>query len=251
MDTSAKDHYLPIWLKHVKYLAEDIGPRGSTTEKEREASEYCHQVFSDLHLAPQMEAFRSAKSFYQPHLLASSLFLLAFVLYPLFGRISAALAALISVIAYGSQMLELSFRDNIFRRLVPKGDSQNVFTVMPPKGEHSGDLVLIGHVDSHRTPLVFSSPTWLKAFQTTITIVFLLATAQVLLYIIGSFTLWDWIWPVTILTAVAHPQDCSLPLQNISKMNRLRTPVSGWFVLGAKKSSTTEQSTSFTDTRLS
>jgi hypothetical protein len=204
MGTSVKDHYLPIWLKHVKFLAEDIGPRGSTTQKEREAAEYCHQVFSDLHITPQMETFRSAKSFYQPHLLASSFLILAVVLYPLAGRISAIIAALISLSAYASQMLELSFRDNIFRRLVPKGDSQNAFAVMPPKGEHKGDLVLIGHVDSHRTPLVFSSPTWLKVFQALMTIVFLLASTQVVLYIIGIFTLWSWIWPVTILTAIGE-----------------------------------------------
>jgi hypothetical protein len=203
-DIPAKDHYLPIWLRHVETLAADIGPRGSTTEKEKEASDYCQQVFRNLDITSQMETFISARSFYQPHLLASSFLLLAFVLYPLSGRISAALAALISLIAYASQMLELSFRDNIFRRLVPKGESQNVFAVMPPKGEHKGDLVLIGHVDSHRTPLVFSSPTWLKIFQAFMTIVFLLATAQVLLYIIGSITMWSWIWPVTIFTAFSE-----------------------------------------------
>jgi Zn-dependent M28 family amino/carboxypeptidase len=36
------------------------------------------------------------------------------------------------------------------------------------------------------------------------TIVFLLASTQVVLYIIGSFTLWSWIWPVTILTAIGE-----------------------------------------------
>ena len=95
IDMPATDHYLPIWLGHVKALAADIGPRGSTTEKEREASGYCHQVFHDLHLSPQMETFVSAKSIYTPHLFASLLMLLAFALYPLNDRTSAALAALI------------------------------------------------------------------------------------------------------------------------------------------------------------
>jgi hypothetical protein len=201
-DLPDKDHYLPIWLGHVKTLAAEIGPRGSTTEKEKEASEYCQQVFHNLHLTPQMETFLSAKSIYHPHLLASLFMLLAFLIFPLFGRTSAALAALISVIAFGSQLLELSFRDNLFRRIVPKGDSQNVFAVMPPVQEHKQDLVLIGHIDSHRTPLIFRSPTWVKVYQAFTTVVFVLGTAQVLLYIIGSFTQWRWIWPVTVFSAL-------------------------------------------------
>ncbi|NIS79372.1 MAG: hypothetical protein GTO14_03920, partial [Anaerolineales bacterium] len=175
-DMPATEHYLPIWLRHVKSLAVDIGPRGSTTGKEKEASEYCQQVFRDLHLTPKMESFNSAISIYHPHLLASLFMLLAFALYPIFGRTSAALAALISLVTYISQLLELGFRDNIFRRLVPKGDSQNVFAVMPPKQEHIQDLVLIGHVDSHRTPLIFRSPTWVKVYQAFTSVVFVLGT---------------------------------------------------------------------------
>ncbi|MCK4900515.1 MAG: hypothetical protein KAS38_17165, partial [Anaerolineales bacterium] len=117
-NTPTKDHFLSIWLGHVKALAEDIGPRGSTTLEEKEASDYCQQVFRNLHLTSQMETFISAKSIYHPHLLASLFMLLAFVLYPLYGRTSAALAALISLIVFASQLLELSFRDNLFRRLV-------------------------------------------------------------------------------------------------------------------------------------
>ncbi|MCK5429379.1 MAG: M28 family peptidase, partial [Anaerolineales bacterium] len=201
-DNPERDHYLPIWLGHVKVLAEDIGPRGSTTEKEKEASEYCQQVFRNLQLTPHMETFISAKSIYHPHLLASLFMLLAFFLYPLYGRASATLAALISLISFASQMLELSIHDNLFRRLIPKGDSQNVFAVLPPEHEHKQDLVLIGHVDSHRTPLIFSSPTWVKAFQVFTAVGFLLGLTQVLLYIIGSLTLWSWIWPVTIFSAL-------------------------------------------------
>jgi hypothetical protein len=212
-DIPTKDHYLPIWLGHVKALAEDIGPRGSTTEKEKEASDYCQQVFRNLDLTPQMESFISAKSIYHPHLLASLFMLLAFLIYPLYGRTSVALAALISLITFSSQLLELSFRDNLFRRIVPKGDSQNVIAVMPPENEHTRDLVLIGHVDSHRTPLIFRSPTWVKIYQAFTTIVFVLGLTQVLLYIIGSFTLWSWIWPVTILSALGSATLAAICIQ--------------------------------------
>lgn len=195
-------NYLSIWLNHVKVLASDIGPRGSTTEKEKEASDYCLSIFQDLALDPKMEFFQSAKSIYLPHLMASLLMLSAFILYPLYGRITAALAALISLISILSQLLELSFQDNLFRRLVPKGKSQNVIATVPPKGTRKQDLILIGHVDSHRSPIVFRSPSWVKAYQTFTTVAFILSLVQVVLYVIGIFISWTWIWPVTIPSAI-------------------------------------------------
>lgn len=197
------DSYLSIWLNHVKVLASDIGPRGSTTEKEREASEYCKSVLQDLGLDPRMEVFQSAKSIYLPHLIAALLMLSAFFLYPLYGRTTAALAALLTLISILSQLLELSFQDNLLRRLVPKGNSQNVIATVPPLRTRRQDLILIGHVDSHRSPLVFRSPSWVKAYQTFTTVGFLLSLVQVTLYTIGIFISWSWIWPLTVPSAVS------------------------------------------------
>ena len=42
------------WMVHVRALAEGIGPRGSTTEGERQASVYCHQVLSALGLEEEL-----------------------------------------------------------------------------------------------------------------------------------------------------------------------------------------------------
>lgn len=213
IEQSSTDEKLNTWLGHVRYLAEDIGPRGSTTKKEKEASDYCEQTFRELQLEPRTESFRSATSIYHPHLLVAIFMLLAFAIYPLFGPFSAALAALISITAFVSQLLELSFQNNLLRMLVPKGDSQNVFAVIPPSGEHRQDLVLIGHVDSHRTPIIFKTPTWVKVYQTFTTIAFILALMQVVLYTIGTFTQWTWIWPATIASALASATLAAMCLQ--------------------------------------
>jgi hypothetical protein len=190
------------WLRHVRHLAKDIGPRGSTTEGERQASDYCNRTLADFGLKVQMETFSSARSIYHPHLLAALTMLFAFAVYPLYGRLSAGIAALLSLIALASDLMELSFRDNIFRRLVPKGPSQNVIATVPPAREHRKDLVLIGHVDSHRTPIIFRSQRWVSVYQSFTTVAFVLFLAQVLLYILGTITQWGWIWPVTTLCAV-------------------------------------------------
>jgi hypothetical protein len=190
------------WLEHVRALAEEIGPRGSTTPEERRASEYCQRVMEGAGLQSRIEPFTSARSIYHPHLLASIIMLLAFALYPLAGRITASIAAVLSLIALVSDLMELSFRKNLLRLLVPKGPSQNVVAEVPPSGEHKRDLVLIGHVDSHRTPIIFRSPRWVAVYQAFTTIAFVFFLIQVVLFTLGAFTQWNWIWFASIPSAV-------------------------------------------------
>jgi hypothetical protein len=190
------------WLEHVRALAEEIGPRGSTTPEERRASEYCKREMEGAGLQARIEPFTSARSIYHPHLLASMAMLVAFAIYPLAGRTSAVIAALLSLIALVSDLMELGFRDNLLRRLVPKGFSQNVVAEVPPAGEHKRDLVLIGHVDSHRTPIIFRSPRWVAVYQAFTTIAFVLFLVQVVLFTLGAITQWNWIWLASIPSAV-------------------------------------------------
>jgi hypothetical protein len=189
-------------LTHIHVLAEEIGPRGSTTEGERRGAEYCRAVFEQLGLSPRLETFRSAVSIFHPHLLGSGMMLAAFFLYPLGATVTAGLAALLSLLALVSELQELGFHDNLFRKLVPKGQSQNVFGVVPPAGEHLRDLVLIGHIDTQRTPLVFSTPTWVERYKAFTTAAFVLFALQVLLFSLGTVFQWPWIWPAAIPSAV-------------------------------------------------
>jgi hypothetical protein len=169
-------HYVERWRGHVFALAEEIGPRGSTTEEERQASEYCEQVLERLGLAPQGEPFSSARSIYHPHLLAAMAMLVAFAIYPLCfapgcshdplaGRVSAGIAALLSLVALVSDLMELSFRDNPLRRLVPKGPSQNVIAwcsrVMWTATARPSSLARrVGYPSIRALLLSLSSPSW-------------------------------------------------------------------------------------------
>lgn len=194
--------FVDSWLSHLRVLSVEIGPRGSTTPAERKAAEYCYQVFEKLGLSPRIESFTSARSIFLPHVLASAGMLAAFIIYPLAGRWTAAIAAILSLVALASDLLELSFRDNLIRRLVPKGPSQNVVAVIPPAAEHRQDLILIGHLDSQRTPLIFKTPGWLAAYKSFTTIAFIAFIAQTLLYFLGWLTQWPWIWPLSSVGAV-------------------------------------------------
>lgn len=193
---------IETWLGHIRALAVEIGGRGSTTEGERRGATYCQNQLTKLGLSPILETFQSARSIFTPHLLASLLMLTAFVLYPTAGRWSAAVAFLISSISLASQLLELGFINNPFRWVVSKGQSQNVFAVIPPSGEHRQDLVLIGHIDTQRTPLIFKSKAWVDAYKTFTSVAFVLFTGQVVLFLLGWVFQWGWIWYAAIPAAV-------------------------------------------------
>ncbi|MCS6907266.1 MAG: M28 family peptidase [Anaerolineales bacterium] len=190
------------WLEHVRVLAVEIGPRGSTRQGERRGSLYVKEQFEKLGLQPKWETFRSARSIFHPHLIGAILMLVAFLLFPLGGRLTAALAAGISILVLVNEVLELSFRNNLFRWIVPKGDSQNVYAVLPPQGEHHADLILVGHIDTQRTPLIFKNKTWVKLYDRFTFVAFAAFILQAVLYSLAALFGWTWVWYPTIFTAI-------------------------------------------------
>ena len=199
--TSSNPH-VATWLNHIHALAVDIGPRGPTRPGERQGALYAQAQFEKMGLKPVFETFLSARSIFHPHLLGSCLILLAFALFPLGGWITALLAALLSIFVVVCELLELSFQNNPFRKIVPKGESQNVFAVIPPAGEHRRDLVLVGHLDSQRTPIIFSTLRWVKIYDRFTKVVFASLILQIIVYCAAIFFPIAWAWYATFPTAV-------------------------------------------------
>jgi len=190
------------WLEHIRALAVDIGPRGPTREGERQGALYAQTQFKKFGFNPIYEVFSSARSIFHPHILASSLMLLAFILFPLGGRITAGVAAGLSIFVLACELMELSFLNNPFRLLVPKGESQNVFAVIPPAGEHKRDLVLVGHLDSQRTPIIFSTHRWVRVYDRFTMVVFASFILQAVLYSLAIFIQIPWAWYASIPAAM-------------------------------------------------
>jgi len=188
-------------LEHVRHLSLDIGPRGSTTAAEAAAAAYAWDVLDKLELSPRIQRFTSAASLWRPFALAVTLALLAVAVYPLAGSATAILATLLVATALVSAYLELNFTTNPIRWLLPKRPSQNVWAVIPPAGAPSQRLVLIGHLDTHRTPFVFRSPLHLKVFQVLVAAGFASMAALVLLYIAGSIIESDIIYLISLAPA--------------------------------------------------
>ncbi len=203
MDTvNSSNPKLAAWLNHIRALAVDIGPRGSTRPGERQAAQYAQAQFEKMGLYPVFETYTSARSIFHPHLLGSILMLVAFILFPLGGQATAILAAVLTIFVVVCELLELGFQNNPFRWMVPKGESQNVYAIIPPAGEHRGDLVLVGHLDSQRTPIIFSSQRWVKTYNYLIMVTFTLFVLQIILYSLAIFLPLSWAWYATIPTAL-------------------------------------------------
>lgn len=173
-------------MEHVKYLAETIGPRGSTRPEESQAADYVSQGLQKIGYQPVKETFTSARSSYYPYVLFAGLILVGEVLFLVGGRWGAVAALLLILFAIVSVLLELAFMPNPFRRLLPKGRSQNVWARITPQAESREQVVLLGHLDSNRTPLLFSSEGWVRFLGIIVPLGLTSALALMVLFTLGS-----------------------------------------------------------------
>jgi len=117
-----------------------------------------------LDLSPRLQPFTSGISQWRPYALAVALALLAVAIYPIGGRVTAVIAAALVAAVLVSALLEMNFTPNPLRWALPKGRSQNVIAVVPPTGEVRRQAILVGHLDTHRTPFLFGSTARLRVF---------------------------------------------------------------------------------------
>jgi len=75
------------------------------------------------------------------------------------------LAIALIVLGLISVLLDSSFRDNPLSAILPKRESQNIIAQLPAAKSERNKLVIMAHIDSHRTPLLFSSPFWVKVLK--------------------------------------------------------------------------------------
>ena len=182
-------------MKHITVLARDIGPRGSTTPAEAKAAEYAAEVLAGCGLEPKVGSFRSARSAWYPFALFSGLMLIALAFFLAGGTIGSIVAPALGALSVVSVLLELSFLPNPLRWVLPRAQSQNVSAKIPARGGASRKLALVGHLDTHRTPIVFSSALWVRIFRTLIPLGLLASMVLLAMFVAGviiEFGWWRW-----------------------------------------------------------
>ena len=195
-------------LMYIAHLTQDFKHRGSTTTNETKAAVYVRRVLVKLGV-PKVEAqrFRSGVKLWRPYILCLVLGLLGAVIYPLAGVATQVLAAFLSGLAIWWMYRELNFDDNPVRRVLPVGNSQNIIGTIPSQDEPRAKVVLVGHLDSGQTPVLFSTAWTLPLFVLFSTLATLSLAANAILYlggaISGNVSWYEWSWIGTMMQGIA------------------------------------------------
>ena len=185
-------------MDHVLHLTKMIGARGSTTTHEEEAARYAALTLRQAGFEPITERFISARSGWYPYALFSGLLLVSELVFWLGGQWGAIFAVAVTLFSLISVLLELAFRPNPLRWLLPKGRSQNVWARIPARTSLREKVVLLGHLDTHRTPLVFSTDRLVKVFSVLVPVGLMSSVILLLIFAVDIFVN-AWFWPLLTL----------------------------------------------------
>jgi hypothetical protein len=182
-------------LDHIRYLAGRSGGRGSCTSGESQAAIYLAEQMRALGLKDvRLESFQGSHSTYHPYALA---FLGALIgtLLVLFspGRIELASSALLNLLGLWGMLAETDFTSNWTRWLLPSAPSQNAIGILPARRATKQRVILCAHLDTHRTPIFYSSRSWHKLFSTLVSLAFLSMLAAGFAFLAGSIFNWGWV----------------------------------------------------------
>ena len=184
-------------LKHIEYLSTTIGPRGSTTPKEKEGHDYVQKVLSELGCETRVETFLAPTSTYTPFIVGLGVALVAEALFWFIGGAAnaaagALAAAALALLATVSLFLELWPADNPLRWVIPSAPSQNVIGVTPASGAAASGqaarrIAVLAHVDSHRTPFFWQSRRTFALYRALTPLGFISLVALCVIFIVGIF----------------------------------------------------------------
>jgi hypothetical protein len=193
-------------LAHIHHLSETIGGRGSCTPAEHLAAEYVAGQMRGLGVQDvRLEPYRGAPSTYRPYALAFGAALLGTLLvWVLGGRWSGVVAAALSVLGAWGMLAETDFGGNWMRRLLPTAASQNVVGLIPPAGEVRQHAVLCAHLDTHRTPIFYSSRTWNTLFGALVGGAFVSMAAGAVAYALAAILGWEGVRWLGLATAAVQ-----------------------------------------------
>lgn len=182
-------------LEHIRYLSETIGGRGSCTAREQQAAEYCANQMAEMGVQDvRVETFLSTASTYRPFVLAFAAGLAGTLVVWLVGSPWAlAFAALLSGLGAWGMLAETDLATNWTRWLLPRCQSRNAVGIIPPSSEVKNRAVVCAHIDTHRTPLFYSSQRWQALFTILVGGALLSMVISALAYGLGAVFVWTWV----------------------------------------------------------
>lgn len=150
----------------IHYLSETIGGRGSCTEEERKAGSYIADCLEELGVQDvKREEFQAIPATYWTFGLSFAVALAGSLAVLLIGASSALMAAAVfNGLGFWGMLAESNLDPSWTRRLLPRAKSQNIVGKFSSAKGSSQKVVLCAHLDTHRTPIFYSSRAWLSLF---------------------------------------------------------------------------------------
>lgn len=190
--------------RHTAFLVEQIGPRGSATAAEQQAAAYVQEQLQALNVAVTVQPFRSPTSAWRPFAVVSLLAAAAALLAPWFLPWSAIVAALLLALVIWLDVREANLQDTVLRYLLPRDASQNVIGRVPPREATRQRVVLVGHLDTHRTPYFHQTRARQAFLGRLTTVAFLGLVLNIVLYLLLALTGWVWLYWMSLPFAAVH-----------------------------------------------
>lgn len=195
------DQYTETALQHIAVLSEVISGRGSCTLAEKTAGEYvANQLAASDVQDVNTEPFTAVPSTYWPFALGFGVALIGSICALYSGSQAVlALASLLNFAGAWAMLAETEFASHWARWLLPKRASQNISGVIPPQSQPQAHAVLCAHLDTHRTPVFYSSQFWFTIFSTTLALTFLSMAGGCLLFAAGAIGGWSGVHWLSLL----------------------------------------------------
>jgi acetylornithine deacetylase/succinyl-diaminopimelate desuccinylase-like protein len=139
-------------IEHVRALC-DIGPRPPTSDAEARAAAYAKARLEAAGAREvSVEPFRNVAAGWKAFEIPLVIGMVATGANYLGGRVW---SVPLCVLCLYLMLAESGFWKFSLTNFLPKRTSQNVYGKIPPKGKPSRKLVVIGHLDTNLTPILF------------------------------------------------------------------------------------------------
>ena len=179
-------------LETIRFLSQKIGGRGSCTLQERKAGDYIADQLRALGIGNvRSENFKGSPSTYWPYALAFAAALMgSFLVLFLGGRDVLILALILNSLGVWGMLAETEFASSWVRWVLPRQQSLNVSGSIAPKVGVQQRVILCAHLDTHRTPVFYSSRRWYALFGFLVGLTFVSMVAGALIF--GAALLLGW-----------------------------------------------------------
>jgi hypothetical protein len=198
-DLPVKEWATTAWV-YAFHLARKIGPRGSATENEKLAAQFVRAEMVRFGIPFDWQSFRSPTSAWRPFSYIMGTAVFAAIIAPLANPFTGVIAALLLLLGLWLMIRELNLRDTPLRPLLPQGKSQNVIARLAPTQAIKRRVVLVGHLDSHRTPYFHQTTERQHLFSLILILAFVGLPLNALLFLLLAFT--EWVWPYFVAMPV-------------------------------------------------